>query len=277
MKYTNRHNLPYRVLRLLHLTYRPKECRYSVRHLCDSPRVRTLLLKEWDHIEMDYSDLLSTVIGISVHEASEIANKDDAEVEQKVELAVDGVVVAGRSDLFEPTNKIIIDTKVKSTDFLRFGMDDIVKQINYYAYMHRQKGLIAERAECDVWYRDWKLWKSRIEKDYPKLPYECMPIKLWTPEEQWDSLQSDVQYHVMKPMDCPDEFRWKRETTYAVMKSGQKRAVRVLDTEQEAQEYCIKSGDLRLSVVARPGECVRCKDFCPCRSVCPDAKNLKGD
>jgi hypothetical protein len=41
---------------------------------------------------------------------------------------------------------------------------------------------------------------------------------------------------------CTPEERWGRPTRFAVMKQGQKRAVRVFDTREEAEAYVTKAG-----------------------------------
>lgn len=285
MKYTNRNNLPDRIIRMLGKIYQPKASRYSVSALCDSPRIRTLLLTRWDDIVVDYSDLLSSVIGISVHSRSEEMNQDE-DVEHKYEIIIDGRTVVGKADVYDVFDENIIDTKVRATDFLRFGIKDIEKQLNFYAYQHRILGKPVNKLFADVWYRDWKLWKT-IQKDYPRLSYQQLEIPLWTFEQQEKALRSELEYHLTCPMDCPDERRWKKTDAFVVMQKNKKVALAAtIDdgqngrrnmTETEAISYCANHPDKKGTfVLKRGGEFTRCQHSCYCKvhSVCPDS--IKG-
>jgi hypothetical protein len=68
------------------------------------------------------------------------------------------------------------------------------------------------------------------------------------------------------PPCSPDE-RWAKPTTYAVKKTGNKRAVRVMDTQEEAEKLAADLGKNHYTET-RPGESIRCMDYCSCCGFC---------
>jgi hypothetical protein len=66
---------------------------------------------------------------------------------------------------------------------------------------------------------------------------------------------------------CSSDERWAKPTKYAVMKTGNKRAVRVMDTPDEAEKLASDLGKNHY-VEIRPGESVRCQDYCSCCEFC---------
>ena len=79
------------------------------------------------------------------------------------------------------------------------------------------------------------------------------------------------------------EERWKKNDTWAVKKKGQKRAIRVLESEHEAEKYInwhdetdtayIKKTDLEIEF--RCGEHTRCGNYCSVADFCNQYKGEK--
>ena len=62
------------------------------------------------------------------------------------------------------------------------------------------------------------------------------------------------------------------------MKEGRKSALRVLDSEMAAYEWCGQNDhdtDPKISVVHRPGENVRCENYCAVKAFCPQYERMK--
>jgi hypothetical protein len=72
---------------------------------------------------------------------------------------------------------------------------------------------------------------------------------------------------------CSPEQRWEKPTKYAVMKGANKRACRVMDTPEEAEKMVADMG-AGYSVEVRPGESVRCMDYCSVAEYCSFYKTL---
>ena len=167
----------------------------------------------------------------------------------------------------------IDDYKCTSVWSFLFGeKPDWTSQLNSYSYLLR---LERNRLHIDIpvttlriqaILRDWQ--KSKIyEKDYPPIAFQVIDLDLWTFEQQEEYIKSRLRDHIQNPhRECTSEEKWQTEDTYAVMKSGQKKALRVLDTQLEAESW-LKSnkGD---SIIKRSGKCKRCQDYCTVRSVC---------
>jgi hypothetical protein len=162
MKMTNKFNLPNRIIRQVGEIHKPKEKRISVTDLISCPRERTLLIKEWDKVILDYSDFLSTIIGLSVHERQNKLASEDDESEVKYIDKFNGIEVVGRADNYDTVEKCIRETKTKAVGCLKFEsfLKDVERQLNVYAYQRRVRGYEVEKLELDVYYRDWKDWEA---------------------------------------------------------------------------------------------------------------------
>jgi len=66
---------------------------------------------------------------------------------------------------------------------------------------------------------------------------------------------------------CTPEERWDSPSKYAVMKNGVKRAVRLFDIQEEADQLATSKGAGHY-VEVRKGESRRCRSYCLCRQFC---------
>jgi hypothetical protein len=74
-------------------------------------------------------------------------------------------------------------------------------------------------------------------------------------------------------VQCTEEERWIRSTTYAVKREGRKTAIRVFETEQEAKDLAEKEKGF---VEVRKGEAVRCTgNFCGVSQWCTQYQQSK--
>ena len=79
---------------------------------------------------------------------------------------------------------------------------------------------------------------------------------------------------------CSDKDMWKKEDTWAVKKKGQKRAIRVLDSEEEAVKYMEWHNETDIAYVKkthleiefRGGEYTRCGNYCSVADFCNQYK-----
>lgn len=295
MIFLNKYNLPEHIIRLLPKIYVPKEYRISVTQLTDEPRIRSLMLERWDDIIRDYSELLSTVIGMSVDERTQKLATDDEEVQTKHEDIIDGVTIVGKSDVY--VNNQIRDTKVMAVCGLAFedSVNKFVKQLNCYAYQHLKRDKKVDSLYLDVFYRDWKQseflysnWKQKgiffeIEnklktiKGYPVCSYNEVRLPLWSLEEQEGYVKDQIEYHKMgKYTECSDESKWAKPTVYAVMKPGRKSAVVASKDGEQFLTYdeALQAGVKKKLefpphyIEERLGEKIRCEQYCPVRNVC---------
>ena len=91
-------------------------------------------------------------------------------------------------------------------------------------------------------------------------------------------VQERIALHTAsEPRPCTDADRWVKPSKYAVMKRGNVRAIRLFDTAYEAEE--LASTSAALYVEYRPGEAVRCQNWCPvsrwCKQWAADPRNTQ--
>jgi hypothetical protein len=131
--------------------------------------------------------------------------------------------------------------------------------------------------------RDWSKMQVMRSDNYPKKQVVMIPIRRWTEEEQDNYVKERIKIHqnaekVSKLPLCTATERWRREDKYAVMKSGRKSAVRLLDTEAEAKQFLISQNMVEgkgCSIVLRKGEDVRCQHYCSVNQFCDHYMGVK--
>lgn len=274
MQITNKYDLPPAIYQAVSgMTRKPKPFIYHVTELIQNPLIRKLKMQYWDELEEDASERLWALLGSSTHHVLHMSGDVlNALMEEGLQYQYGSCVVRGTPDILHDTS--LEDYKVTSVySFLLGDKPEWEKQLNIYAYMLENDGFKVERARIHAILRDWQKSKSLREPDYPPIPFQTIPINLWSRLEQQDyvigriNLFCDVDAGVFEPMPCTDEERWARPTTYAVMKKGRKTAVRVLTTREEA-EAKLATLDSNHYIDERKGSHIRCESYCPVRAVC---------
>lgn len=271
MNFTNKNNLPERIIRLLPKPRQPKPDRFSVTQLIDSPRIRTLQLKNWEEIERDYSDLLPTLIGMAMHERSERLSLDEETTEQKIETRIAGVTLVGKSDCYVENEETVRDTKTKGVGFASYGDAklEIERQLNCYAFQLRTIGKKVSKLESDIFYRDWKLWEMR--KDIPK--WAVMKEGRKTAVKLFDS-EKQAREYMMDGWRAGEGLRIEERPSKGYPKTSYECLEIPLWTFEEQEKYITEQ--IHYHTMA-PMDCsntwngLRCKDYCPCRSVCKNS------
>lgn len=268
MKWTNEHNLPDRILKLLPNTYQPKEGRFSVTQLIDSPRIRTLQLERWDEIVRDYSDLLTTIIGMSVHERNERLATDDELTEHKMEDEILGVTVVGRMDSYKEIDEAVRDTKTKGVNFTSYAdaREEIEKQLNIYAWQLRKRNKPVKILEADIFYRDWKLWEARkdCEKWAVIKPGRKTALRLLDSEKE---AKEWLRFNTKPEDKCIIQYRPPKGYPIISYEGltlplwNMKKAKGFIEERITLHQTCPMDCDNKWNGL-------RCKDYCPVRSIC---------
>lgn len=279
MKITNKHKLPTPIVNALSKdTYTRGNSHRSVTQLIDSPRIRILTEKHWEDLEEDVSSKLWSVLGTAVHSMFEDADQGDSISEERLFVDVDGWTVSGAIDLQDADGPS--DYKCTSVWSVIYEKKEWAYQLNAYAWLMRHaKGQISKQLKIIAVMRDWKGREAQSNADYPQSPIAEIRIPLWSESEQDRymseriKLHQDAEYANLtgdKLPHCTDGERWMRPPQYAVKKGNNKRATRVLDTQEEAEGYIrskFPTGGAHIE--HRPGEPIRCAanwcrvaDFC---------------
>jgi hypothetical protein len=275
VKILNKYNLPPGFTNVIERgQHPPVPNRFSVTDLIGPPLIRTLRAEKWDEIETDVSDYLWMLLGIGVDNL--ISSSDDKQSirQRKIVYPVEvfpGVVIVGKIDVIN--GDTLADYKCTSVKSSFYPIkDEYVAQLNVYDFLYRWdtgNGGV-KNLKIHAIYRDWMISKA-AEVNYPDVGFETIDVPKWTKQEQEDYIQARLADHCDNPnRPCTDEEMWTSQTTFAVKKKGMKRALRVLNTEEDAKNWIKKNkkGDY---VETRKGERRRCKAYCGVRSCCPYA------
>ncbi len=162
-----------------------------------------------------------------------------------------------------------------------FKHSDYEAQLNIYAYLFEQYGFPVKKAFIHAILRDWMQSKGLQDENYPPCPFITSEIELWDKEGQETYVKGRIHIHEMSRefsrddelIPCSPQEKWSKPTTWAVKKKGNKRATRVLDNKQEAEEMVLDfKGNISLEIEERPGEDIRCERFCYAKPFCNQYK-----
>jgi hypothetical protein len=197
--------------------------------------------------------------------------------EEYMSSELDGIIVTGRIDNYNMKEGIISDFKtcsiwkIKSQSF-----DDWRKQGLIYAWLLLKNGFEVKTCRFIAMIKDHSKRDAKRDSSYPLCPiyvYE-FPVTKMDLDEIETFIRGKVavykQYQETADDDippCTPDERWAKPTKYAVMKTGNKRAVRVMDTQEEAEKLAADLGKNHYTET-RPGESTRCMDYCSCCEFC---------
>ncbi len=277
MQLTNIHNLPSGIFNaVLNSIQEPKADVIRVTELINPPICKQLALENWETITADASEFLWSLLGTGIH--SVLANSEDGVlVEKRVTVETLGltenVVLSGQVDRFIEKTQTIADYKSTSVWSYLFGIKpEWEAQLNLYKYLLERISYKVKRLTINMILRDWQMSKA-VQSDYPNIPFAVIDIPVWDRDKTNAYIAERVKIHQSEPLPCSPDERWQRKSTFAVMKEGRKSAVRVKDTQGEAQDYLdteVKAVDQKkCRVVERVGEALKCKSYCLVRDICP--------
>jgi hypothetical protein len=270
MRLTNRLNLPDAIVQAVKNDgYSRGDSDISVTQLIAPPRKVSLERVHADDIEEDVSDRVWSLLGQSVHTILERANSTGI-AERRLTITVDGWRISGGMDAYYEKDGLLHDYKLSSVwSFMGELKPEFENQQNCYAEILRQNGHDIKRLEIIGILRDWTKSKAKLDPEYPQAQVITVPVPLWHPIKAQGYLAERVRLHKaarhLLP-NCTPEEQWARPDKWAVMKPGGKRSIKNYDTEAGAREHA--SMDSTLSVENRPGELVRCRDYCGVSKWC---------
>lgn len=297
MQLTNKHNLPDAVVRALGFdNYSKGDADYSVTEIIDAPRIRALQWLHREKIERDVTDNFFSLLGRAVHQILEwgAERTPGATAEERLFLTtnVDGVdvTVSGSMDLQEAAGKGVDISDYKCTSVMSFQSEKSSwdEQLNLYAHLVREtKGKKVRSLRIVAFLRDWTKSKAKRDPNYPQSPIAIQKIALWHPDDAASFLQERLRLHMNageavmcgdEPEMCSAEERWEDDPTFAVLKKGGKRALRVYETEIEANEHLAQAPD-DLVIEKRGSEPRRCAaNWCQVAQFCTYGKQFhEGD
>lgn len=309
--YTNVLGLPEPMVKALSSDHHQQPYRIGVTSLIGPPIVRQLRFKHSHEIEKDVSDNVWMFFGSMVHEVLERADGCNVLSEEKLTVKVmprqadryspreatrrllgsEPWTIVGKSDVLD-ADGILWDYKVTSL-FAFLLADGGVKQewiaqLNCYAWLWRREGFEINGLKILAILRDWSSGKAKSGGNYPQKSIVKMDVPMWSAEEAEAYILDRITYHndwEGKPIEdipiCTPAERWKKETTYAVMKNENKRACKngvhtdraKADERLSELEEAGKPSDT-FRIEERPGEETKCARFCDVAEFCPYGRGV---
>ena len=291
MKYTNKFGFPEYVVEWLKFDeYDLQKGAISATSLMKPPKMYVLEQMYSDDIEIEVSDLVASRYGTAIHDSVEKVKLTNAIQEKRIATIIDGAKIVGKFDIMlkteEETYKLV-DVKSTSVWTYIYGSkdEDYVKQLSIYRLLGVRNGYPVEKdAEIFMVFTDWSPSKAKREEEYPDTRVKIKKIKLWSIKETEEWIEERLRMFretaaaPQKDMpDCNEEELWGDKTTYAVMKKGRKTAVRVLNSELEADTYIERNTEFNpkdLYVEKRPAKVRRC-NYCKVKEFCKQYGELK--
>ena len=116
---------------------------------------------------------------------------------------------------------------------------------------------------------------AKNKPDYPKQPvyvyeFDVTADDLADIENFIEAKVKELEFYDLTPDEdlnpCTPEQRWTTPEKWAHMKEGRKSAIKLYDSEEEANKVELKKDEY---IEHRPGENKKCDNYCNCREWCP--------
>jgi hypothetical protein len=267
---TNKYGLPAALVRAVQNDPYQGGGDISATKLIDSPRIRQLTAQYRHAIEEDVTERVWALMGQAMHHVLERAGIDEDDhvlVEERLFAGMEGWTVSGQFDRLNLTTQTLQDWKL-TTVFKAKGSDDWTRQLNVLRWLANENGMRVERLEIIAFFRDFRPSEAERNPDYPPINVQVIEVPVWPLDETEAYIRERVRLHQVANAHvgsdlprCTDEERWYSGESWALMKPGGKRAVKVLDAKPEI----VPDG---LILEHRPGRYKRCEKFCKVAPWC---------
>lgn len=284
MNITNEYGLPAQLVDAASSEYRYKPKQYSVTSLLRGACETILMRRHADRISQDVADMAWAIFGTAVHKVIEEAQEADDELkEEYIKVAhPSGYTVSGRFDSYNAGEKCITDWKVTSCWKVIYDeWDDYRMQLLLYCWMMRQIGFDANKGRSVILLKDHSKSKAKYDRSYPQHPIHVKEFEFTEKDfEEAERFLAERFAEIERLEDVPDEDlpacspseRWAKGDKWAVMKKGRKKAVKLYDSEPEAETSASVRNNMEgggYYVEHRPGEDGKCSGYCSVSAWCP--------
>jgi hypothetical protein len=226
--------------------------------------------------------MLWMLLGTALHVVAERSVTEGYTNEERIIVDMDGVKLSGAVDVQRDDEDgiTIYDYKFTSAWALMNDKPEWEQQQNIYRYLiERAKGKPVKGLKICALIRDWSRRDAQNKPNYPQAPIQVVDIPMWTMKQTesfiWERIEAHRDSKVRADWQeelplCTEEDRWIRETKYALKKEGRKTAIKVLDTQEEAQALLKEMPEKDKGFIEiRKGEAVRCTgNFCGVAQWC---------
>jgi hypothetical protein len=277
MKCTNRHNLPPEVVAAL------TKNRYSgdeegSEHTTDysisaiiAPTQKTILRRRYPGVASeDVIDRVWSLFGSIAHALLEEHGSEGSITEKRFYLKVAGLTISGQVDNYK--DRKITDYKVTSAVKIKMkSFDDWAAQLNSYSYILEENNLPVDSIRVVTIIRDWQEREAERDKSYPQAPILILPFVKWQRDVRKKYVETRVNA-LLKAIDLPDDQlpkcsdneRWYKFISWAVIKEGSARALKVFyaESDEDAARSLAKEKGEGYMVEKRMTIPRRCMRYC---------------
>ena len=258
--------------------YKLADNEYRVTSLLKGTRELVLERRYHEEIEQDVADMIWLLLGTAAHKVLESFQEESYQIkEERLKVEVGDKVLSGQFDLYDANLKQVIDYKTTSVWKIIYGdFEDWRRQLLIYAYMLKQTGFEVEGGEIIAILKDHNKREAKTKDNYPPLPVKKVSFSFSEKDfaecGQWIEKRLEEIGICLKLPDndlpiCTEKERYNSGDRFAVMKHGQKKAVKLFDNEFDAHQHLTNLLEVGKNcyIETRKGEDKKCKDYC---SVC---------
>jgi hypothetical protein len=236
---------------------------YSVTGLLRPALMNKLIDQYEGELTEDASDRIFSLMGQLMHGLFERAGDKTSIIERRFFTEIDGKTISGQTDII--TGRTIQDYKF-TTIYKLTDLDDFTAQLNMYRYLCFKAGIVVDKLQVVLIFRDWYKTKALLDLSYPQSQVKVVDLDVWSYEETEQFIKDRIAIQ-SAGADCTDIERWASGGNYAVMRKGKKRAVRLFDDEADAVAMLVNDTDLYLE--ERTKRYKRCELYCSVAQYCP--------
>jgi hypothetical protein len=264
----------------------PKLDHIGVSTLLGPPLIRYLSVKHHNDMVFDVADTMNAIQGQMGHLLFDKVESATI-TEVNLETTFEGQKIRGRADYYDPATKTLGDSKFRQVNSVL-----LEKQLNVYRWMAERSFMVVNRLQGDIYINGWVRYKAYGNPNYPQAPYQKIDVPMWSLTETENFVRERLAIHRTMALEClrlndhdpvrmaeaeaaipicTDEERYMQPTKYAVMKEGQKKAVKLFDSQADADRFITTfttANANKLAVVERKGGYIRCMSYCPVRAFC---------
>ena len=283
MRVTNKLGLPAAFVNAVSVRRHNAPGCYSATTLNKGAKEIVLTDRHFDELEADAADSVWAVWGTAVHALLE-SQKDDNFHEEKFKVPVLNSYVTGQVDSYDMERGIINDWKTASVWKVQLGdFADWRLQGLAYAWLLTKSGLAVNKCRFVALLKDHSKTKAKNDREYPQSPvfvyeFDVKPDDLAATERRITNKVAEIEAAYKLADDeiaeCSAAERWADGEKWAVMKNGRKSAVKLFDSEADADAFAGEMGNSHY-VEHRPAVSRKCADYCPCKDFCNFYKAIK--
>jgi len=291
---TNKMNLPQPFVDAATSDHQYKEHRYSVTEVLGGTCEAVLKRRHQGEADEDVADSIWRIFGTAVHEVLRKATATESQLQENwLSVPIVGdYELSGIFDLYDDSTGTVTDWKTASIWKVKFGdFSDWRQQTLAYCWMLRESGFDARRGEIVALLKDHSKRDAKIKASEGYPPHPVFQIAWDFTDEDFRDIEDEIIHWFARVTSqemvtdeqltpCSPEQRWHKDDKWAVMRKGQKRAVKLFDARDEALGFMQWLGsqpsnkNRELYVEHRVGEDTKCQSYCSVAEFCPYGRRL---